>query len=56
MVLKRLIVRRHIRVPCHADIVFIRYFVLIKNKFQILHDHLFHADITDVMSRKIQNI
>ena len=56
MVLKRLIIRGYIRVPCHADIIFIRHLVLVKHKLQVLHDHLFHADITDVMSREIQDI
>ena len=56
MVLKRLVVRGYVRVPCHTDIIFIRNLIPVKHKLQVLHDHLFHADITDVMPREIQDI
>ncbi len=51
-----LIIRRYICISCHANVVRIGYFVLVKYQMQVFHDYLFHADITDVVSRKHQDV
>ena len=51
-----LIVRRYVCISCHADVVRVGYFVLVKYQIQVFHDDFLHADITDVMSRKHQYI
>ena len=54
--LQCLIVRRYVCISCHADVIRVGYFVLVKYQIQVFHDDFLHADITDVMSRKHQDI
>ena len=53
---QRLIVRRDIRIPGHADVIDIRHFILPEHDIHIFHQHFFHTDIADIMSRKIKDI
>ena len=50
------IIGRNIRISCYTDIIFIRHLIFIKHKFKILHNHLFHTDITDIVSGQKQDI
>ena len=56
IICQRFIIRCDIRIPRYANIVFVRYLILFKNKFQIFHDHFFHSDVAHIMPRKIENV
>ena len=51
-----IIVRRDVGVPCDADIIFIGHLVLTEDQLHVFQDHLFDANITHIMSRKVHDL
>ena len=51
-----LVIRRHISISRYTDIIRFRHFVLRKYQVQMLQDDLFHTNVSDIMSRKAQNV
>ena len=54
--IQRFIIRCDICISRHTDIISFRHLILVKDQIQILQDHLFHTDITDIMPRQIKHL